>query len=86
MAIIKSQKKRIKQDAKRRLRNMAVKTRVKNATKQALAAIDAKDDAEIKKTMPAAISAIDKAATKGVIHRNSAARKKSMLAHRSAAK
>ena len=86
MANIKTQKKRIKQDAKRRLRNMTVKTRVKNTTKEALAAIDGKDEAQAKEAITAAISAIDKAASKGVIHRNSAARKKSMLAHRSAAK
>jgi small subunit ribosomal protein S20 len=86
MANIKTQKKRIKQDAKRRLRNMATKTRVKNTTKKVLTAIDAKDEAAVKEALPTAISAIDKAAAKGVIHRNAAARKKSMLAHRSAAK
>ena len=82
MANIKSAKKRIKVTAKRTERNKAVRTRTKTAVKKLLAAVATGDKsvgaAELTKT----ISLIDKAATKGVIHKNTAARKKSRLAAR----
>jgi small subunit ribosomal protein S20 len=81
MANIKQQKKRIGQDAKRRLRNLSVKTRMKTMVKKADAALTA-DPANAKPAVNEALSAIDKAASKGVIHPNSAARKKSSLMHR----
>ena len=78
MANIKSQIKRNKQNEKRQERNKAVKselkTRVRTATE---AAASGADDAEAK--VKAAISRIDTAATKGVIHKNQAARRKSRL-------
>jgi small subunit ribosomal protein S20 len=70
-----SAKKRLRQDAKKRLRNMAAKTRIKTETKKALTGGEA----------TTAFSAIDRAAAKGIIHRNTAARKKSRLAKRVAA-
>ncbi len=85
MANIKSQKKRIRQDEGRRVRNMAIRSKMRTLTKKAVAALEAKDEASINAAVPAAISAIDRAVSKGVLHRNSAARKKSMLAHRRAA-
>jgi small subunit ribosomal protein S20 len=78
VANIKSQIKRNKQNEKRQERNKAVKselkTRVRTATE---AAASGADDAEAK--VKAAISRIDTAATKGVIHKNQAARRKSRL-------
>ena len=75
MANHKSALKRARQSEDRRLRNKAVKTRVKNITKEVLAtsAETAADD--IKKAQ----SVIDKAAKKGVIHRRTASRKISRL-------
>ena len=81
MANIKSQIKRNAQNEKRRLRNKAVRselrTRTKNAVKAAEAGAENAGDA-----MRLAVKKIDKAATKGVIHKNAAARKKSRLAKR----
>jgi small subunit ribosomal protein S20 len=76
VANIKSQKKRILTNAKRAERNKAIKselkTRVKHATNSA--GTDQSDEA-----LRLAIKRIDKAASKGVIHPNAAARKKSRL-------
>jgi len=85
MANIKSQKKRILQDEKRRVRNMAVRSRMRTMIKRALTAIESKDAEQTKQSLPEALSAIDRAASKGVIHRNAAARKKSMLQTRASA-
>ncbi|MCU1345555.1 MAG: rpsT [Acidimicrobiia bacterium] len=78
MANIKSQKKRILTNNKAAERNKAVrselKTRVKSAIKAASTTAEGADDA-----LRLAIKRIDKAATKGVIHKNSAARRKSRL-------
>jgi small subunit ribosomal protein S20 len=74
----KSALKRARQNEDRRLRNKTTKTRVKNvvkAVRQAAAQGDGKTAAELN----AAKSVIDKAAKKGVIHRNTAARKISRL-------
>ena len=81
MANIKSQKKRILTNAKAAERNRSVrselKTRVKNAVKAAdTGAEDAGDQARL------AIKKIDKAAAKGIMHKNTAARRKSRLAKR----
>ncbi len=80
MANIKSQKKRILTNAKAASRNKAVrselKTRVKNAVRDAQATGDADASAE---SVRLAIKKIDKAASKGVIHKNQAARRKSRL-------
>lgn len=85
MANIKSQKKRIVTNEANRQRNMAVRSRMKTLIKQASAAIEAKDKDAAGKTVTEALSAIDRAASKGVIHRNTAARKKSALMHQAAA-
>ncbi|MBX3177505.1 MAG: 30S ribosomal protein S20 [Candidatus Hydrogenedentes bacterium] len=82
MANIKSQKKRILTNEKARQRNMAVRSRMRTMIKGALTAIESQDAEKIKAAVPAALSAIDRAAAKGVIHRNSAARKKSSIQHR----
>lgn len=85
MANIKSQKKRNLTNELRRQRNVATRSRMRTLIKNALSAITEKDADKVKTTMTAALSAIDRAVTKGVIHRNAAARKKSMLQTRAAA-
>ncbi|HTX91670.1 MAG TPA: 30S ribosomal protein S20 [Anaerolineales bacterium] len=78
MANIKSQIKRNRQNDKRRLRNRVYRGTARIAVKSARTNIDAgapESQAELKK----AISALDKAAEKGVIHKNNAARRKSRL-------
>jgi small subunit ribosomal protein S20 len=67
-----------------RQRNMAVKSKMKTSIKAAAAAIDAKNAEEVKKTLLVALADIDRAATKGVIHANAAARRKSTLQRRAA--
>ena len=84
MANIKSQKKRILTNEIRRQRNMDVRSRMKTYIKHVMDAMDAKDADRIKTAMSLALSEIDRAAGKGVIHPNNAARKKSMLQRRAA--
>ena len=81
MANIKSQIKRNKTNEKARLRNKAVKSELKTAIRRAREAVAA-GDAE-KATVAARLAAkkLDKAVSKGVIHKNQAANKKSALAH-----
>ncbi len=85
MANIKSQKKRIILNETNRQRNVAVRSRMKTLVKSAASAIEAKDAELVKTEVPKALSAIDRAAQKGVIHRNQAARRKSALQQRAAA-
>jgi len=82
MANIKSSKKDIVRSERHRQRNIAVRSRLRTYMKNAQVAIDAKNPDEVKRTLPAALSEIDRAVSKGVLHRNSAARKKSMLQRR----
>ncbi len=76
MANIASQIKRNRQNERRRLRNKAVRSEIRTRAKAAAEAVGT-DDAETARR--AAISRIDKAAAKGQLHRNTAARKKSRL-------
>ncbi len=76
---IKSGLKRRRQDEVRRLRNRAVRTRVRNAMKELRAAIAGGDAATIRELLPRAVSVIDVGVRKGVVHRNTAARVKSRL-------
>lgn len=75
----KSAIKRAVQSEKRRLRNSHFKTTMKTKIKRAIGAIDAKD-AQTETVIRDAVSSIDKASSKGVIHPNNAARKISRLA------
>ena len=78
MANIKSQIKRNKQNLVRHERNKAVRSELKSRTKSAVTAAETgADDAE--ERLRLAIKRIDTAASKGVIHRNAAARRKSRL-------
>jgi small subunit ribosomal protein S20 len=79
MANIRSQKKRVVTNEVQRQRNVAVKSRLRTYFKNALDAIEAKDAEKVKELLPVALKEIDKAASKGVIHKNTAARKKSVL-------
>ena len=81
MANIKSQIKRNKQNLVRHERNKAVRSELKTRTKAAVAAAEmGADDAD--ERLRLAIKRIDKAAAKGVIHKNQAARRKSRLVAR----
>jgi small subunit ribosomal protein S20 len=78
LANTKSAMKRMRQAERRRLRNRAMRSKIRGVTKTARAAEGATRSAAILE----AIRALDKAVTKGVVHRNTAARKKSALARR----
>ena len=78
MANIKSQIKRNRQNDKRRLRNRVYRGTARIAVKNARTAFDSSVP-ESKAALVSAISALDKAAEQGVIHRNNAARRKSRL-------
>lgn len=80
MPNIKSSIRSVKTDAERRAKNAPIKAALRNAARkvEALAANGAKEDAQA--TMAAATGLLDKAARKGIIHKNVAARKKSRLA------
>ncbi|MDE0700508.1 MAG: 30S ribosomal protein S20 [Acidimicrobiaceae bacterium] len=78
MANIKSQIKRNRQNLKRNQRNRSVRSEINTRTRTALDAID--DDApDSEEAVRLAVQRIDKAAQKGVIHKNTAARNKSRL-------
>ncbi len=79
MANIKSAKKRIKVIETKTMRNKAIKSAVKTAIKKVDAAVAANDKELAKANLKAAISAISKAQSKGVYHKNTAARKISRL-------
>ena len=80
MANIKSAKKRILVINKKTMRNKMIKSGVKTAIKKVLAAVSANDKAAAQAALVSATKAIDMAASKGVYHKNNAARKKSRLA------
>ena len=80
VANIKSQIKRIKTNEKARLRNKAVKSSLKTAIRKAREAAAAGDVEKATEYQRAAARALDKAVSKGVIHKNQAANKKSALA------
>lgn len=80
MANIKSAKKRIKVIETKTARNKAIKSKVKTAIKKVDAAVAAKDAAAAKTALLAATTEIEKAASKGIYHKNNASRKVSRLA------
>ncbi len=79
MPNIKSAKKRVKVSAKKNLRNRMVKSSVRTSVKKFEAAVAA-DPMTANVQLTATTSAIDKAAAKGIIHKNAANRKKARLA------
>jgi small subunit ribosomal protein S20 len=84
VANIKSQIKRNKQNEKHRQRKKAVKTSLKSSVRKFREAADAGDLDAATTAMRAACRNLDKAASKGVIHKNQAANRKSAIAHRCA--
>jgi small subunit ribosomal protein S20 len=85
LANTKSAMKRIRQSEKRRTRNRMVRSKVRTAVKTARTAVTG-GGGEAREAVLEAIRALDRAVTKGVIHRNTAARKKSALARRLSAR
>ena len=81
MANTRSAKKRIRQNERRRIRNRGVRSKVRTAVKIARST----EGTEMRTSIAEAIRILDKAVSKGVLHRNTAARKKSALARRLAA-
>ncbi|MHB1319723.1 MAG: 30S ribosomal protein S20 [Anaerolineae bacterium] len=79
MANTASAIKRVRQESKRRARNRAVKSRMRTFVKQANEAIEQGDRTLAADAVRSAISEIDRAASKGVIHSNNASRSKSRL-------
>jgi len=77
---IKSSERSVKTDAERRARNFAVRSTIKTVSRKVLESVTAGNSDEAKALMVKASRTIDKAAAKGVVHKNSAARKKSRLA------
>jgi small subunit ribosomal protein S20 len=82
MAHTRSAIKRIRQAEHRRLRNQMVKSRVKTLIKQARGLIEAGNLEQARLSVGDAISALDRAAERGILHRNNAARRKSRLMKR----
>ena len=80
MANIKSQVKRIKTNEKARLANASFKSSMRTAIKAVVAAVNAKDIELAEKLLPVAFSKIDKSVSRGIQHKNAAARQKSSLA------
>ena len=83
MANIKSQKKRIRTNEKARLRNKSVKSALKTSVRKFHEAAEA-GSADAKALATAAARELDKAVSKGVIHKNQAANRKSAVAKRAA--
>ncbi len=85
MANIKSQIKRNRQNEKAHQRNKAVKSSLKTAVRSFREAADSGDTEKATQALQAAYVKLDKAASKGIIHKNQAANRKSALAKRVAA-
>ena len=79
MANLKSQIKRNRQNEKRRQRNRVFRGRARTYVKQARLAIESGDVETARAATLQAVSALDKAAEKGVLHRNNASRRKGRL-------
>jgi small subunit ribosomal protein S20 len=84
VANIKSQIKRNKQNEKARQRNKAVKSSLKTSVRHFREAADAGDQEKATQAMRTAYVKLDKAVSKGVIHKNQAANRKSAIAKRAA--
>ena len=79
MANVKSAKKRVLVAERNRLKNVAVKSEIKTAIRKTLELAQAKNEAEMQTAMNHAYKLCDKAVSKGVLHKNTDARKKSRL-------
>jgi small subunit ribosomal protein S20 len=81
---IKSVKKDVIRSRQRHLRNQATKSRIKTFVKKTNAAIAAGDATAASKVLFETVSVVDKAAKRGIIHKNAANRRKSRLMRRAA--
>jgi ribosomal protein S20 len=81
VANIKSQKKRILTNEKARLRNNAIKSELKTATRRVKEAVEAQNKEAAEEALRFVSRKLDKAVSKGVLHKKNAANKKSGLAH-----
>lgn len=79
MANTKQARKRVRQAEKRRQHNVALRSMMRTCLKKTVAAISAKDLAKAEETYKVATKVVDKMASKGIIHKNKAARHKSRL-------
>ena len=79
MANIKSAKKRVLTAERNRIKNVAFKTSIKTALKKALELATAGDKEALNTAISKAYQLCDKAVSKGILHKNTAARKKSRL-------
>ncbi|OPL13344.1 MAG: 30S ribosomal protein S20 [delta proteobacterium MLS_D] len=79
MATHKSAEKRYRQSERRRQRNVATKSHVKTRVKAVLASVTSKDEDKSREELLRAVKVIDKAASKGVVHKNTASRRISRL-------
>lgn len=84
MPNIKSVVKDVIRSRARRLRNNAIKSRIKTAIKKTQSAIVAGDAAAVTTSMSVTVSIVDRAAKRGIIHKNAANRRKSRLMKRAA--
>ncbi len=82
MANIKSQIKRNRQNEKQRVRNRVFRGKARTLVSKARIIVDNGDQAQSAEAVRQAVSALDHAAEKGVIHKNNAARRKSRLMKR----
>ena len=82
MPNIRSAAKRVRQTEKRELRNKRTKSLVKSSIRNFEEALQLGDEEEAKNRLYQAVRQIDKAAAKGILHKNNAARKKSSLSRR----
>ncbi len=80
MANIKQQKKRVRTAARERLENLRYRSTIKTLTRRLQTAVDDGDDARVAEDHRALQQWIDRAAARGAIHRNLAARKKAQAA------
>lgn len=85
MANTKSSKKDLRRTAKRRIRNIEARSAIKTYVKKVRKANVVGEPAVIATTLSDALSALDKAVQRGIIHKNQAARRKSRIAKQAAA-
>lgn len=82
MPITSSAKKALRQNKKRKLHNLYYKTKIKNLMKKRLSFVGEGKTAELKGLLPSLYKALDKAVKVGVLKKNTAARRKSLIARR----
>ncbi len=79
MANIKSAQKRARQSVKHRANNMAMRSKMRTHLKKVVTAIESGDRAAAEASYKAAVPVLDSMVTKGIVHKNKAARHKSRL-------